>query len=151
MERMIGAVLALRSQRREAVGAAGLGLEVTTDLTWLSAAWRKHVLPKALVAASPGWIHRKYFELAVLAQVKDELKSGDLYIPPGERYDDYREQLVDAATFAQELDAYGAVSGIAPDAADLVQGLRTALPKLADARRAERRIGKEEGSTGRIR
>src|SRR3546814_14809379 len=41
MERMIGAVLALRSQRREAVGAAGLGLEVTTDLTWLSAAWRK--------------------------------------------------------------------------------------------------------------
>src|SRR3546814_3377879 len=48
MERMIGAVLALRGQRREAVGAAGLGLEVTTDLTWLSAAWRKHVLPKAL-------------------------------------------------------------------------------------------------------
>lgn len=54
MERMIGAVLALRSQRREAVDAAGLGLDVTTDLTWLSAAWRKHVLPKALVAASPG-------------------------------------------------------------------------------------------------
>src|SRR3546814_12281441 len=104
MERMIGAVLALRSQRREAVGAAGLGLEVTTDLTWLSAAWRKHVLPKALVAASPGWIHRKYFELAVLAQVKDELKSGDLYIPHGERYDDYREQLVEEATFAQELE-----------------------------------------------
>ena len=40
-----------------------------------------------------GWIHRKHFELAVLAQVKDELKSGDLYIPHGERYDDYREQL----------------------------------------------------------
>src|SRR3546814_9439632 len=102
MERMIGAGLALRSQRREAVGAAGLGLEVTTDLTWLSAAWRKHVLPKALVAASPGWIHRKYFELAVLAQVKDELKSGDLYIPHGERYDDYREQLVDEATRSEE-------------------------------------------------
>src|SRR3546814_271867 len=133
MERMIGAVLALRSQRREAVGAAGLGLEVTTDLTWLSAAWRKHVLPKALVAASPGWIHRKYFELAVLAQVKDELKSGDLYIPHGERYDDYREQLVDEATFAQELDAYGEVSGIATDAADFVQGLRTELTTLADA------------------
>ncbi|MCM2523596.1 Tn3 family transposase [Stenotrophomonas maltophilia] len=133
MEHMIGAVLALRSQRREAVDAAGLGLEVTTDLTWLSAAWRKHVLPKALAAASPGWIHRKYFELAVLAQVKDELKSGDLYIPHGERYDDYREQLVDEATFAQELDAYGEVSGIATDAADFVQGLRTELTTLADA------------------
>ncbi|ODU40551.1 MAG: transposase [Lysobacteraceae bacterium SCN 69-123] len=133
MERMIDAVLALRSQRREAVDAAGLGLDVTTDLTWLSAPWRKHVLPKALAAASPGWIHRKYFELAVLAQIKDELKSGDLYIPHGERYDDYREQLVDEATFAQELDAYGEVSGIATDAADFVQGLRTELTTLADA------------------
>ncbi|MCC8784772.1 Tn3-like element TnXax1 family transposase, partial [Xanthomonas euvesicatoria pv. euvesicatoria] len=92
MERMIGAVLALRSQRRETIDAASLGV-ATTDLTWLSSAWRKHVMPKALAAASPGWIHRKYFELAVLAQIKDELKSGDLYIPHGERYDDYREQL----------------------------------------------------------
>lgn len=133
MERMIGAVLALRSQRREAVEAASLGVEVTTDLTWLSAAWRKHVQPKALIAASPGWIHRKYFELAVLAQVKDELKSGDLYIPHGERYDDYREQLVDEATFAQELDAYGEVSGIATEATEFVQGLRTELTTLADA------------------
>ncbi|MGH8420771.1 MAG: Tn3 family transposase [Pseudomonas fluorescens] len=133
MERMIGAVLALRSQRREAVDAASLGVEVTTDLAWLSAAWRKHVMPKALAAASPGWIHRKYFELAVLAQIKDELKSGDLYIPHGERYDDYREQLVDEVTFAQELDAYGEVSGIATDASDFVQNLRAELTAMADA------------------
>lgn len=133
MERMIGAVLALRGQRREVVDAASLGVEVTTDLTWLSAAWRKHVMPKALVAASPGWIHRKYFELAVLAQIKDELKSGDLYIPHGERYDDYREQLVDEVTFAQELEAYGEVSGIATDASDFVQGLHAELTAMADA------------------
>src|SRR3546814_13714735 len=82
-----------------------------------------------------GWIHRKYFELAVLAQVKDELKSGDLYIPHGERYDDYREQLVDEATFAQELDAYGEVSGIATD----------------EARSEERRVGKECVRTCRSR
>ncbi|WP_321994430.1 Tn3 family transposase, partial [Xanthomonas citri] len=132
MEHMIGAVLALRSQRRGTIDAASLGV-ATTDLTWLSSAWRKHVMLKALAAASPGWIHRKYFELAVLAQIKDELKSGDLYIPHGERYDDYREQLVDEATLAQELDAYGEVSGIATDAADFVQGLRTELTTLADA------------------
>ncbi len=132
MEHMIGAVLALRSQRRGTIDAASLGV-ATTDLTWLSSAWRKHVMLKALAAASPGWIHRKYFELAVLAQIKDELKSGDLYIPHGERYDDYREQLVDEATLAQELDAYGEVSGVATDAADFVQGLRTELTTLADA------------------
>ena len=133
MPQMIAAVLALRQQRRESVEAKSLGLDLSSDLTWMSAAWRKHVLPKSLVAASPGWIHRKYFELAVLAQVKDELKSGDLYILHGERYDDYREQLVDEATFAQELDAYGEVSGIATDANAFVQGLRTELTTLADA------------------
>ena len=132
MPRMIATVLALRSQRRDAIEAASLGLDVATDLAWLSAAWRKHVLPKALVASSPGWIQRKYFELAVLAQVKDELKSGDLYIPHGERYDDYREQLVDEDTFAHELEAYGEVSGIATDATRFVHGLRTELTTLAD-------------------
>lgn len=133
MPRMIAAVLTLRHQRRESVEAASLGLDTATDLTWLSAAWRKHVLPKTLVANSPGWIHRKYFELAVLAQVKDELKSGDLYIPHGERYDDYREQLVDEETFDQELEAYGEVSGVMTDAARFVHGLRAELTTLADA------------------
>lgn len=133
MVRMIGAVLALRQQRRETVEATSLGLDVATDLAWLPAGWRRHVLPKALTTSAPGWIHRKYFELAVLAQVKDELKSGDLFIPHGERYDDYREQLVDEATFADELAAYGEISGIATDAAAFVQGLRAELTTLADA------------------
>ena len=132
MERMIAAVLSLRPQRREAIEAASLGVDVATDLSWLSAAWRRHVMPKTLAAAGEGWIHRKYFELAVLAQIKDELKSGDLYIPHGERYDDYREQLVDEATFAQELEAYGEVAGIPTEAAGFVQGLRAELIALAD-------------------
>src|SRR5437588_9705650 len=38
-------------------------------------------------------VHRRYFELAVMHAVKDDLKSGDLFIKYGERYDDYREQL----------------------------------------------------------
>src|SRR3546814_20815982 len=46
MERMIGAVVENRTQRREAFGAAGLGVGVTIDLTWLSGAGHKHVLPK---------------------------------------------------------------------------------------------------------
>src|SRR3546814_13484476 len=53
LERMIGAVLALRSQRREAVSAAGLGLALTPDTTCLSAPRRTHVLHKALVPARP--------------------------------------------------------------------------------------------------
>ncbi|REP64050.1 hypothetical protein DSJ19_05450, partial [Mycobacterium tuberculosis] len=74
---------------------------------------------------------RKYFELAVLVQVKDELKSGDLFIPSSERFDDYREQLVDEATLAQELEAYGQVSGLPTDAESFVAGLRAQLTSLA--------------------
>lgn len=77
-------------------------------------------------------MHRKYFELAVLVQVKDELKSGDLFIPSSERFDDYREQLVDEATLAQELEAYGQVSGLPTDAESFVAGLRAQLTALAD-------------------
>ena len=132
MERMITALLALRGQRRELVDVGTLGLDPVGDFTWLSAAWRRHVFGKSAAAAGHGWVQRKYFELAVLAQIKDELKSGDLYIPHGERYDDYREQLVDEATFAQELDAYGEVSGLPTEAAVFVRGLREELSVLAD-------------------
>ncbi|WP_313035973.1 Tn3 family transposase [Stenotrophomonas acidaminiphila] len=133
MERMISALLALRGQRRELVDVGTLSLDPAGDFTWLSAAWRRHVFGKSAAAAGHGWVQRKYFELAVLAQIKDELKSGDLYIPHGERYDDYREQLVDEATFAQELDAYGEVSGLPTEAAVFVRGVREELSVLADA------------------
>ncbi len=130
MECLMTAVLALRTQRRQWVDVASLGVDVEKSLRWLSAAWRKLVLPKAS-ETKEGQIHRKYFELAVLARVKNELKSGDLYIPQGERYDDYREQLVDGETFAQELDVYGEVSGIPTDATEFVQGLRDQLTQVA--------------------
>ncbi|KGM53249.1 transposase [Lysobacter arseniciresistens ZS79] len=133
MERMIAALLALRGQRRELIEASTLGLDSNADFSWLSGAWRRHVFGKSAVSAGSGWIHRKYFELAVLAQLKDELKSGDLYIRHGERYDDYREQLVDEATFAGELEAYGEVSGLPTDAAVFVRTLRDEMATLSDA------------------
>lgn len=133
MEQMIGSVLSLRHQRRELVEAASLGLDTTRDFTWLSGGWRRHVFGKSATLAGPGWMHRKYFELAVIAQVKNELKSGDLYIRHGERYDDYREQLVDEATFARELEAYGEVSGLPTEPNTFVGGLREALTVLANS------------------
>ncbi len=138
MERMIAILLSLRGQRRELVEANSLGLDPQADFTWLSATWRRHVFTKAAASAGSGWINRKYFELAVLAQIKDELKSGDLYIPHGERYDDYREQLVDEATFAKELNAYGEVSGLPTDAEVFVKRLRAELTARADAVDQER-------------
>lgn len=88
MERMIAALLSLRGQRRDMIEASSIGLDVEKDLGWLSVNWRRHVFGRKADSLGPGWVHRKYFELAVLAQIKDELKSGDLFIPHGERYDD---------------------------------------------------------------
>lgn len=131
MERLIAAVLSLRSVHREHFDPSSVGLSLEKDFSWLSTAWHRHVFPKATSAAKEGELHRKYFELAVLTQVKDELKSGDLYVPHGERYDDYREQLVDVDTFTQELAAYGEVSGIETSPAAFVEGLRSQLTQLA--------------------
>lgn len=133
MEPLIAAVLSLRNRRHELIEVASLGLDEDRDFEWMPKAWRQHVFGKRANTLGTGWMHRKYFELAVLVQVKDELKSGDLFIPHSERFDDYREQLVDEVTFAHELEAYGEVAGLPTDTETFVSELRRELIALADA------------------
>ena len=133
MEPLIAAVLSLRNRRHELIEVASLGLDEDRDFEWMPKAWRQHVFGKRANTLGTGWMHRKYFELAVLVQVKDELKSGDLFIPHSERFDDYREQLVDEVTFAHELEAYGEVAGLPTDSETFVSELRSELIALADA------------------
>jgi TnpA family transposase len=127
MDRLIKALEHLRSQRRDIVEVASLGLSLDKDFGGMSANWRKHVFPKNWGVDKVGWIQRRYFEMAVLFLIKDELKSGDLFVPGGERYDDYREELVDEATFQDELASYGEVSGVSTDPSAFVSGLRDQL------------------------
>src|SRR2546427_8559278 len=63
--------------------------------------------------------------------VKDDLKSGDLFIKYGERYDDYREQLVDDETFEREVGDYGQVTGIETDPGTFVAMLKSAMSQRA--------------------
>lgn len=127
MERLILAMGELRAQRREVVEVAPLGLDSERDFTWLSANWRRHIFPKSWGADRAGWMQRRYFELAVLFQIKDELKSGDVYVPGGERYDDYREELVDDTTFLEELSHYGEAAGVPTEPESFVSELRELL------------------------
>ncbi len=94
--RMIEVVRTLRSSRSDTISLSMTGLDEETDFHWMSTVWKKLALAK-------GVIHRRYFELAVLYGIRDELKSGDLYIQHGERYDDYRDQLVDDETLNNAL------------------------------------------------
>lgn len=130
--RLINALRLLRSNRHEIIPLVTLGLEEERDLDWLSVHWRKLVLIKPTGKGKSDAVQRHYFELAVLYEIKDQLKSGDLYVPHGERYDDYREQLVDDAVFAKELAEYGEVTGIETEPSIFVRELRAEMMALAN-------------------
>lgn len=113
IERMLAALDMLRANRHEHVPLSALGLAEGRDFAWMSASWRKLVLEKADDQKKAGLGQSPaVLELAILYEIKAQLKSGDLFIKHGERYDDYREQLVDDATFERELGVSGTVTGI---------------------------------------
>lgn len=132
MVKMIAALALLRSNRSQFVAIAELGLRSEADLHWMSAQWRKLVVVNARGQHRSIMIDRPYFELAVLQQIKEEFKTGDLYIKFGERYDDFREQLVDEKTCEQELPHYADVTGIDTDPAEFVTKLKEKLQARAD-------------------
>lgn len=118
--RMIDVLRTLRGSRSETIPLSATGLDEDADFRWMSSVWKRLAIVK-------GVIHRRYFELAVLYGIRDELKSGDLYIQHGERYDDYREQLVDDETFNEELAPYGDVTGVEVEPSFFVGALKTAM------------------------
>ncbi|MBI2747416.1 MAG: Tn3 family transposase [Burkholderiales bacterium] len=131
VERLIEALYRLRDNRADIVSLDMLGLTEVRDFRWMSAQWRKLVLVKPSGRGRVEAVYRKYFELAVMHAVKDDLKSGDLFIKYGERYDDYREQLVDDATYQKEVGDYGQVTGIETDPGVFVSTLKAAMCQRA--------------------
>ena len=127
MERMIDAVKRCRSAKAVLLDADALGIDLSRDLDWLKPPWRKHVLIESKGGVAPIQIHRKYFELAVFTQLKEEITTGDVFILGGETYDDFREQLVDDATLDQELAEFAEVSGMPTTAKEFVHKLRAEL------------------------
>jgi len=128
---MIQVLVKLRDVRGTTVPLTSLQIDEKTDLAWMPAQWRKLALIKSSEHGKADQVHRHYFELAVLHLIKDELKSGDLIIKHGDRYDDHREQLVDDETFEREIHEYGAVTGIDINPASFVAELRKNMSELA--------------------
>jgi len=125
-ERMIATLLKYRNHRgRGAIDPASIGLDIKQDLDWLTPSWHDYVLIRE--KGRPKQIHRAYFELAVLIMVDEELRAGDLYIPDGDRYDDYREQLVTDAVLDEELKTLADKAGFPTDAQAFVESLKNRL------------------------
>jgi TnpA family transposase len=132
MERMLDALKITRASRMELAELSRLGIDAEKDFGWMMTQWRKLVFQKAAGGSPVQWVNRKYFELAVLFAVKEELKNGDLCVIDSERYDDYREQLVDEETFEKELKEYGEVTDITTDPAGFTRDIREKFIVLAE-------------------
>lgn len=130
IERCIDAVLRLRRQKAMKLSLEQIGLSSERDLDWLTPRWRKHVFHK-MGRGQPVLIDRRYFEIAVMCQIKDELKSGDLFVPGGEKFNDYREQLVNDEDFRAEIEEYEKTSGVLTDADAFIDELKSKLTALS--------------------
>ena len=124
--RMFEIVRNQRNNRIDTIPFSMTGIDEERDLHWMSVAWKKLAMVRNEGSTFCS-LQRRYFELAVLFAIRDELKSGDLYIEHGERYDDYREQLVDDETLERELAEFGEVTGIETDSAIFVSELKQAM------------------------
>ncbi|PVX36703.1 MULTISPECIES: Tn3 family transposase [Janthinobacterium] len=130
-----------RSSHKEQLPAAEGALPALA-LDWMSDKWRKLVFGR-VAANAPASVHRKYFELAVMTEVMDELKSGDLYVEHSGDYDDYRNHLVGWEEYEREVKAYGELVGLPVEAQAFVAQLREKLGNLArdvDSRFPENRL-----------
>jgi TnpA family transposase len=126
-ERLLNALRLLKNSRVEKVTLEELHLVATRDFNWMSQQWRKLVFAKPDEVGKPDALNRRFFELAVLQMVRDELKSGDLIIRFGEQFDDFREHLVSDETYEQELPRYAEVTEIETDPKVFCETLRDEL------------------------
>jgi hypothetical protein len=74
--------------------------------------------------------------------VANELKSGDLCSPLGDKFRDYRQQLVAWDQLEREVSAYGDQTGIPTEARPFVQSLQEKL--IATSRNTDERFPQNE-------
>ncbi len=77
VEKLIGVLALLRQSRAEVVSLAELNVDLKSDLAWMSATWRKLVFGLPADGMVAGTVYRKYFELSILQQVRNDLRSGE--------------------------------------------------------------------------
>ena len=75
----------------------------------------------------PASIDRRLFELCVVLQVANDLKSGDLCIPESDKFRDYRTQLLSWEDVHPRLSNYGEQAGIATEPKAFIAQLRNQL------------------------
>lgn len=76
-------------------------------LNWVPDLWWKLITGKNTKDEFPEKINRRHFEVCLFTQIMWDLKSGDLYIEGGDKYSDYREQLISWEDFHKNKALFG--------------------------------------------
>ncbi|MFE8073528.1 Tn3 family transposase, partial [Marinobacteraceae bacterium S3BR75-40.1] len=125
----------LRRTRRLKAGTLDLAaqapelIDAVRDTRWTQEKWRRLIFTDS----ERRIVHRKYFELAVFALIKQELKSADLSIAHSDRFDDYRENLVDWGVYTAEIDQYAREVELPAEPRDLCRHLKAQLSDVSRA------------------
>ncbi|MFX9081426.1 hypothetical protein ABTN40_20340, partial [Acinetobacter baumannii] len=78
---------ALQRARGEVVSLEELGIDAKTDLAWVSSQWRKLVFEESSDGRPPRNAYRHFLELAILQEIRNHLRNGDLFVQLGDKYD----------------------------------------------------------------
>ena len=101
------------------------------DLSFVPEEWWELVTGQKKRSAVVRQIDRRYLEMCVLHQVSEELQAGDLCVPLGQKFRDYRRQLIALEDYEREVITYGEPMNIPVDGKALVARLQSELREQA--------------------
>jgi hypothetical protein len=142
LERAIAFVLAHQNARSDWINVDNQGGARADDWSFIGEQWWSLVTGTGNRTILPSRVHHRYLELCVISQVANELKSGDLCSPLGDKFRDYRQQLVAWDQFEREVSAYGDQTGIPTEARPFVQSLQEKL--ISTSRNTDERFPQNE-------
>ena len=127
LEKAIVFILAHQNIRSDWISIDTQGSTRVDDWSFITEQWWPLVADTNNRTLPPTRLHHRYLELCVISQVANELKSGDLCSPLGDKFRDYRQQLIPWDQFKREISAYGEQTGIPTEAKQFVQSLQEKL------------------------
>ncbi len=142
LEKAIVFILAHQNIRSDWISIDTQGSTRVDDWSLITEQWWPLVADTNNRTLPPTRLHHRYLELCVISQVANELKSGDLCSPLGDKFRDYRQQLIPWDQFKREISAYGEQTGIPTEAKQFVQSLQEKL--ISTSRNTDERFPQNE-------
>lgn len=101
------------------------------DLTWIPDGWWKLVTGLTRRDEVVRQVHRRHLETCVMTQVREDLKSGDLFVLGSREFADYRTQLVSDDEFQALVPQFCEEAGLPRHGAAFVDRVHTWLLETA--------------------